>query len=157
MVGESLISVDENSSPYETYTTSFQVLPTSNTPQGLFITPAKQVEDSETSSVVTIAQAEFTNASEKHVRIGAKQLFSRCQKEDGLDIVKMDRTVVEEEPELLNAIELDNNSNGFALLLGRRSCAEGKSLIEADLEESPFTTQTANFTIEAPRVRTNGE
>jgi hypothetical protein len=163
MVGESLITVDENSSPYETYTTSFQVLPTANTPQGLTITPETQVEDQESSGVVTIASAEFTKASEGHVRLGAKQLFSRCQNGDHLEIVKMDRTVVEEAPELLNAIELDNNSNGFALLMGTDSCSDGKSLIEADLEESPFTTldtlsgePAGTFTIEAPRVRPAG-
>ena len=34
MVGESLITLDENESPYETFTTSFQVLPSVNTPAG---------------------------------------------------------------------------------------------------------------------------
>jgi len=161
MVGESLITLDENEAPYETFTTSFQVLPTANTPQGLFITPATQVEDQESSAVVTIAQAEFSGASEKLVRIGAKQLFDRCQRGPHLIIVPSGgvqpaETINGYGPELLDAIALDNNGNGFVLLIGSDSCAEGKSLIEADLEEPPFTTLTGNFTIEAPRVRPAG-
>ena len=50
-----------------------------------------------------------------------------------------------------DAIELDNNGNGFVVLVGSDSCAEGTSLIEADLEASPFTTETGTFTVEAPR------
>ena len=84
MVGESLITVDENESPYETFTTSFQVLPSVNTTQGLYITPSSQVEDAESSGVVTIAQAEFSGASEQYVRIGAGQLYDRCQAGDHL-------------------------------------------------------------------------
>jgi hypothetical protein len=55
--------------------------------------------------------------------------------------------------ETLRAIQLDNNGNGFALLIGDSSCASGRSLIEADLESSPFTTSTADFTVLSPRVR----
>jgi hypothetical protein len=158
MVGESLITLDENESPYETFTTSFQVLPAVNTPAGLYITPSSQVEDAESSGVITIAQAEFSHASEQYVRIGARQLFDRCERGGKLVIVRANREVDiesndEGDGELLNAIELDNNGNGFALLVGSDSCAEGTSLIEADLESSPFTTFTGQFTVEAPRVR----
>ncbi len=154
MVGESLITLDENESPYETFTTSFQVLPAVNTTQGLYMTPSSQVEDAESSAVVTIAQAEFKGASESHVRIGAEQLYDRCQRGEHLVFVRANRDVVTEgegEAELTDAIELDNNGNGFVLLVGSDSCAEGVSLIESDLEESPFTTETGTFTVEAPR------
>jgi len=157
MVGESLISVDEVSAPYETYTTSFQVLPTENTPEQLTMTPNHQVEDSESSGVVTIAQAEFPGNGEAYVRIGAKQLYNRCHSGDKLEIVQMNGNVVEEESELLNAIHLDNNGNGFVLLMGTDSCLEGHSLIEADLEEAKFNTTTADFLTEAPRVRPEGK
>jgi hypothetical protein len=164
MVGESLITLDENESPYETFTTSFQVLPAVNTPAGLYITPSSQVEDAESSGVITIAQAEFSGASEQSVRIGAKQLYDRCERGHKLIIVRGNRVVVDDEGtaegqddgELLNAIELDNNGNGFVLLIGTDSCAEGESLIESDLESSPFTTQTGTFTVEAPRPRVIG-
>jgi hypothetical protein len=166
MVGESLITVDEVEAPYETYTTAFQVLPAVNTPAGLYITPESQVEDAESSAVVTIAQAEFSGASEEHVRVGAGQLYSRCQSGKHLIFVKENREEFpneewsttttyqsESRSELLDAIELDNNGNGFVMLIGSDSCAEGPSLIESDLEGSPFTTQTGTFTVESPRVR----
>ncbi len=153
MVGESLITLDENESPYETFTTSFQILPSVNTTQGLYITPSSQVEDAESSGVVTIAQAEFSGASEEYVRIGAEQLYDRCQAGDHLHIITEGRENSEDVSELTDAIKLDNNGNGFVLLVGSDSCAEGTSLIEADLEASPFTTETGTFTVESPRVR----
>jgi hypothetical protein len=159
MVGGSLITVDENESPYETYITEFKVLPSEKTPQGLNIlvhggVDTTQVVDAETSSVVAIAEAEFTGASEKYVRIGANQLYNRCQVGDKLEFVRENRTEGEESGELLDAIQLDNDGNGFVLLLGESSCAEGPSKIEADLEESPFTTlEPQDFTVEAPKVR----
>jgi hypothetical protein len=151
-VGEALISVDEKGSPYETVTTSFKVLPTQNTAQGLYITPASQIEDEISGSVITIAQAEFNKASEHHVRIGADQLFHRCQKGHHIIYVKENRQAIPDKPELLGAIELDNNGNGFVLLIGTDSCAEGPSLIEAELEERPFTAikPPPTFTIKAP-------
>ena len=153
MVGESLITVDENESPYETFTTSFQVLPAVNTPQGIYVTPSSQVEDATTSSVVTAVQAEFSRASEQYVRLGMGQLYDRCEVGDKDLLVKANREAIETTREHLKAIELDNNGNGFALLLGSNSCAEGTSLIEGDLESAPFTTETGTFTVEAPKVR----
>jgi hypothetical protein len=153
MVGSSLISVDETEAPYETYTTAFEVLPAVNTTPGLTIEPNHQVQDQESSGVVTLAEAEFARASEEHVRIGAGQLYDRCQKDDHLIIVKSNRGEYDNVSELLNAIELDNNGNGFVLLMGADSCAEGSSLIEADLETSPFTTYESHFLVEAPRPR----
>ena len=161
MAGGSLITVDENESPYETYITEFKVLPSEKTPQGLTIltaaeVPGTQVEDAETSSVVAIAQVEFegTNGSEKKVRIGANQLYNRCQRGDRLEFVREDRSEAEGSGELLDAVETDNNGNGFVLLLGESSCAEGLSKIEADLENSLYTTlEPADFTVLSPRVR----
>ncbi len=45
MAGESLITLDEDEAPYETFTTSFQVLPPVKTPQGVSALPPEQVED----------------------------------------------------------------------------------------------------------------
>ena len=152
MVGESLITLDENESPYETFTTSFQVLPTTNTPQGVYATPAAQVEDAESSGVVTIVQAEFNGAGEAKVRLAAAQLYNRCEKGEKLIWVRENREMIPGR-ELVgaHAVELDNNGNGFALAIGSDSCAEGKALIEGDLEESPFTTETTNFTVLPPQ------
>jgi hypothetical protein len=56
-------------------------------------------------------------------------------------------------PELVgeHAVELDNDGNGFALAVGSASCAEGVSLIEGDLEQSPFTTLTTEFGVLPPQ------
>ena len=91
MVGESLITLDENESPYETFTTSFQVLPAVNTPQGLYVTPSSQVEDAESSAVITIVQAEFSHASEQYVRLGYGQLYDRCERGLKAKVIKADR------------------------------------------------------------------
>ena len=37
------------------------------------------------------------------------------------------------------------------MLIGNASCASGTSLIEASLEEAPYTTYTGQFTIEPPQ------
>ena len=50
-----------------------------------------------------------------------------------------------------NGLQLDNNGNGFVIALGDASCRPGSSLIEADLEEKPFTTVTTNFMVESPK------
>jgi hypothetical protein len=159
MVGESLITVDENESPYETYTTDFNVVPTENTTQSLKLLPESQVEDDQSSAVVTIAQAEFSKASEDRVRIGAGQLYDRCKDGEKIVYVKENRETSADSPEDLDAIKLDDNGNGFVLLEGTDSCAEGPSVFEADLEESPYTTipgpgePNPTFTVEAPKER----
>ena len=126
MVGESLITLDENESPYETFTTSFQILPSVNTTQGLYITPSSQVEDAESSGVVTIAQAEFSGASEEYVRIGAEQLYDRCQsrRPPASSSTRIGRNT--DASEKIDAIELDNNGNGFVVLVGSDSAPKGR-------------------------------
>jgi hypothetical protein len=148
--GESLITVHMTEKPFETFTTSFTVLPPHDTPAGVVALPASQVEDNNSSAVATIVQAEFTGASEEKIRIGSQELYARCQREPHLHWIRMDRTEEEFTPEL-KGIELDNNGNAFVILFGDRSCAEGTSLIEADLESKPFTTYTTSFTVEGPR------
>jgi hypothetical protein len=155
--GESLVTLDENESPYETFTTSFSVLPPVNTPQGVVTLPSSQVEDSNSSAVVTIVEAEFKGASESRVRLASEQLYDRCEKDVGVEWVREDRSTHDgaevTDTEGNEAIELDNNGNGFALAIGSDSCAEGVSLVEADLLSNPFTTETTTFTVESPRPR----
>jgi uncharacterized repeat protein (TIGR01451 family) len=152
MVGESLVTLDQDEAPYETFTTSFQVLPDAPTPQGLFATPSSQVEDAASSGVATVIQAEFAAASEAKVRVAAQQLYDRCQRGPHLIWVRENRELVLG-PELVgqHAVELDNDGNGFALAIGSDSCAEGPSLIEGDLEQSPFTTLTTEFEVLPPQ------
>ena len=46
---------------------------------------------------------------------------------------------------------LDNDGNAFAVLIGNSSCAAGTSMIEASLENAPYTTYTTEFTVEPPQ------
>ena len=152
MPGESLIALDEDEAPYETFTASFQVLPPVKTPQGVSALPPEQVEDAGSSAVATIVEAEFPGHPEAKVRLDAEQLYDRCEQGERLIWVRENGEVLRGRPELAGeeAVQLDDNGNGFAILIGSDSCAEGTSLIEADLEESPFTTETTTFTVAAP-------
>ncbi len=147
--GESLVAAHMEETPFETFTTSFSVLPPVITPPGLFVLPASQVEDAQSSGVATIIQAEFTNGSEKTVRIGSEELYARCRVAPHLHWIGIDRSEVTG-PEV-TGVPLDNDGNGFVLAIGDDSCAPGASLIEGDLEAKPFTTEVAEFTILPPQ------
>jgi len=151
--GESLISAHMDEAPFESFTTSFTVLPPNDTPMGVTALPSSQVEDSESSAVATVVEAEFPGAAEARVRLASEELYRRCQVPPHLRWVQESREIVEGAPELAgpSALQLDNNGNGFALLIGDSSCVPGSSLIEADLEEKPFTTLTTQFTVLPPQ------
>jgi hypothetical protein len=148
--GESLVTAHMEEEPFETFTTSFTVLPPANTTPGAYALPAAQVEDSFSSAVATVVEVEFKAGSEKKVHIGSEEFFDRCRVEPHLRWIRMNREIQTGRGEV-EGVELDNNGNGFVIAIGDASCAEGTSLIEADLESKPFTTFTTNFTVEAPR------
>jgi hypothetical protein len=152
--GESLVSVHQDEGEFNSYTTSFTVLPPNDTPLGVTALPSHQVEDAESSAVATIIEAEFPGAAESYVRIGSEELYRRCGVYPHLHWI----TPREEEGVTqttdgseFNGLQLDNNGNGFVIAIGDASCSPGTSLIEADLEEKPFTTVTTNFTVESPK------
>jgi hypothetical protein len=147
--GESLVSAHMEEAPFETFTTSFTVLPPTTTPPGLFALPATQVEDALSSGFATIVQAEFENGAEKTVRIGSEELYARCRVEPHLHWIGLDRSATDG-PEV-TGVPLDNDGNGFVIAIGDDSCAPGVSLIEGDLESKPFTTFTTPFTILPPQ------
>jgi uncharacterized repeat protein (TIGR01451 family) len=153
MVGESLITLDEDEAPFETFTTAFEVEPDVPTPEGVTAYPSTEVEDAVTSSVATIVEVEFPGQAEKRVRLAAGQLYSRCRVGPKTVWVRENGEVLPGRREIAGgeAVALDNDGNGFAILMGSQSCAEGGSLIEADLEESPFTTLTTEFTVLPPQ------
>ena len=152
--GESLISAHLESAPYTTVTTGFTVLPPRPTTPGVFVTPANKIESETTSSVATIVQVEFPPVfAEEYVNVDFAQLFARCHEGEKTEVLQMDQYGfapfvgnVEHE-----SVQLDNDGNGFFVLIGNSSCASGTSLIEASLENAPYTTYTANFTIEPPQ------
>jgi hypothetical protein len=150
--GESLVSIHMDEGEYNSYTTSFTVLPPNDTPMGVTALPFHQVEDAESSAVATIIEAEFPGAAESYVRIGSEELYRRCGVSPHLTWVSESGST-SSGPEIYGegALKLDNNGNGFVLAIGDASCSPGTSLIEADLEEKPFTTVTTNFTVESPK------
>jgi hypothetical protein len=160
--GETLVAAHMAEEPFDSSTATFTLLPTKSTPPGLKALPASQVEDATSSAVVTIVEAEFRGGSEKPVRIGAEELFSRCraapklhfikQQESGGIVTLEDLTGVSEIGGA-SAIPLDNAGNGFVVLVGDSSCAPGPSLIEADLQAKPMTTYTTRFTVKPPKRR----
>jgi hypothetical protein len=155
--GGSLVSVHEDEEPFETFTTEFSVLPPNDTTEGVTTIPSSQIEDAGSSAVATIVEAEFTGGSEKYVRIGSEELYRRCRNDPHLNWVSEDGYVTEDASEIngedYNALQLDDNGNGFVLALGDSSCSPGSSLVEADLEDKPFTTATTTFTVESPKPR----
>ena len=148
--GESLISAHMDDAPFESFTTAFTVLPPGETAEGVRALPGAQVEDAESSAVVTIIQASFPGASEKKLRIASEEMLDRCRSAPKVHWVAEDRTRTDGVGEV-NGLELDNDGNAFLLLIGDSSCYQGTSLLEADLESKPFTTLTTEFTIEPPQ------
>jgi len=152
--GESLISAHLESAPYTTVTTGFTVLPPGPSPAGVTAMPASKVEGEEYSDVATIVQVEFPPVyAEEAVDVNASQLLSRCKNPPHMEWLYMSpygyvHELAESEDFTLH---LDNDGNAFVVLVGDSSCAAGSSLIEASLEQAPYTTYTAEFTIEPPQ------
>jgi hypothetical protein len=163
--GESLISAHLDEAPFTTVTTGFTVLPPRPTEPGVFATPSTKVEDENTSSVATIFQVEFPPVfAEEPVDVNWSQLYSRCHlgpKTVYLRLVSVAvetpngivyKPVIEEAVgEEITHLTLDNDGNAFVIVFGTASCAAGTSLIEASLENAPYTTYTTTFTVEPPR------
>ena len=150
--GESLVSVHQDEGEYNSYTTSFTVLPPNDTPLGVTALPSHQVEDSGSSAVATIIEAEFPGAAESYVRIASEELYRRCGVDPKIRWISETGQEYDATGEIGDgAVQLDNNGNAFVLAIGDSSCSPGTSLIEADLEEKPFTTLTTNFTVESPK------
>jgi hypothetical protein len=157
--GESLVSAHLESAPFTTVTTSFTVLPPRPTTPGVKVEPPTGVESEENSSVPVIIQVEFPPVfAEEPVNINAAQLQARCHEGEVWDWFTTGPAGPEMVPitEIAEArgeatVTLDNDGNAFVVLLGAESCAAGSSLIEASLENAPYTTYTSEFTIEPPR------
>ncbi len=152
--GESLIAAHLESAPYTTVTTGFTVLPPRPTTPGVYVTPEKKIEGEEASDVATIVQVEFPPVfAEEPVNVNGSQLTSRCKKWPHTEAIVMGPEGYPETEEDLEegTLYLDNDGNAFAVIIGNSSCASGDSLIEASLENAPYTTYTTNFTIEPPQ------
>jgi 23S rRNA pseudoU1915 N3-methylase RlmH len=120
---------------------------------GVRALPASQVEDDVFSSIATIFEVEFpAKYAEKTVHIADEELFAACQKAPHLIVIGESGKRLTSREGSVSKVKLDNNGNAFVIVLGDSSCAEGTSLIEADLESTPFLTLTSEFTVLSPRV-----
>jgi hypothetical protein len=163
-IGETSISGHTGEPAFETFSTPFETLGAKPTTAGVTVTPATQVESTGSSSVATIVQAEFPASGEVLLRVASPELFNRCQVgTEKLTWFRMNKELVSGkelvggkalEPKGKEAIRLDDDGNGFVIALGHSSCKVGRSIIEADLETSPFTTEEVPFTILAPQETT---
>jgi hypothetical protein len=151
--GESLISAHMEQAPFTTVTSAFTVLaPRPTLPLGVTASPKEEVENEDTSSVATIVQVKFLPVfAEAYVNINAEQLYSRCHIPPKLVWVGEGGELLGQGVDTINGVQLDNDGNAFVVLLGGGSCASGTSLIEASLEDAPYTTYTTTFTIVPPQ------
>jgi hypothetical protein len=111
----------------------------------VFVTPESKVEGEFYSDVATIAQVEFPPVfAEEPVLIDFAQLYARCHYRPHTEVVTMDQWghPHTEKGYETEEVSLDNDGNAFAILIGNASCASGTSLIEASLEDAPYTTYT---------------
>jgi len=151
--GESLIAAHLEVAPFTTATTGFTVLPPRPTEPGVKAEPSSKIEGEEFSDVATIVEVEFPPVfAEEPVNVNSNEFFSRCHNSPKTEAIIM----LDGHPALVRSLEegtlfLDNDGNAFAVLIGNSSCAAGTSLIEASLENAPYTTYTTEFTIEPPQ------
>lgn len=153
--GGSLITAELDVAPYTTVTTEFTVLPPEPTPEGLNVTPAEATESETTSSLATIVQVEFPPVyAEHYVNINDRELYNACQEGTKLSWVGPDEEIFSEgSPEAgVKKVRLDDDGNAFVVLLAGESCAATRTLVEASLEEAPYTTLKGYFTVGAPKV-----
>jgi hypothetical protein len=149
--GDTLMTAHMQQVPFESFTTSFGVLPPQPSASGVTALPASQVEDMYSSAFATIVQAEFPGVeAEQTVRFASEELYHRCRQAPHLRWIESNGTEHEGISEL-TGVRLDNDGNAFVIVVGDSSCASGRSLIEADLEASPFTTLTTYFTTQSPQ------
>jgi len=150
---EPLISAHLESPPYTTVTTGFVVEAPRPTKPGVYVTPEKKTEGEEYSDVATIIQVEFPPVfAEEPVNVNSNEFYSRCHNNPKTEAIVM----FDGKPLVVRGLEegklyLDNDGNAFAVLIGNSSCAAGTSMIEASLENAPYTTYTTEFTIEPPQ------
>jgi len=158
--GETLVAAHLEAAPYTTFTTGFEVLPPRPTPTGVSVEPGGEnpnafpaVESETTSSVATIVQVEFPPVfAEEPVNVDFSQLEARCKVCPYTEAIVMGYNGYPYTAEKVSdvTVNLDNDGNAFVVLVGNASCASGTSLVEASLENAPYTTWTTEFNILPP-------
>jgi hypothetical protein len=163
-VGDTVISGHTGEPEFESFSTSFSVEGAKPTTEGVTVTPAEQVESTGSSSVATLVEAEFPGSTEVMTRFASPELFNRCAVGgEKLTWFRMNKELVSAkelvggtalEPAGTEAVRTDDDGNAFVIAIGHESCSPGKSIIEVDLETSPFSTEEVPFIIKAPQETT---
>jgi hypothetical protein len=122
------------------------VLPPSELLAGVYALPRQQVEGSE-HSVAFVVDAAFAKALQGKAEFAAPNLFHRCRTAPHLRWIYEGKEAV---GATAIALTLDDNGNGFAIVLAA-SCLPGETRIGAELIESPYTQYTTGFIAEPPR------
>jgi hypothetical protein len=157
--GESFITADETEAPFVSFTSTFHSEPPSNTPIGMKVLnpyasvaegPTQQVENATDSNILDIVEVEDAAQGENLVHIQSPELYARCK--FGAKLTWIRANGEEETGEEINKVKLDNNGNAFVIVAGHESCRTGISMIEADLEETPFKSWQTSFEILNPQT-----
>lgn len=143
--GATEISATPNAT-HKTVTTTFDVLPPVTTPSGAFTLPAHQVEGAQF-TFATIVETEFSDGAQKRVIINAGNLLSRCKTKPKLHWIYDGK---ERAGGKAVTATLDDDGNGFVIVLGAGDCAAGDSLILAELNDKPYTQYTTSFALQPP-------
>ncbi len=148
--GERAINLSEEDSPYQTASTTFEVLPAQPSPEGDAAIPGSELESASSHSIATVIQVEFPDIySEDAVRVRSEQLFELCGSGTHLTWVGQDGTALSGHEEV--TVKLDNDANAFVTVLGT-DCSTGSGAVEADLEVSPYQTYDTTFEVEPAEV-----
>ena len=153
--GSSLVQADLAVAPFYTATTTLVAQPPQVTPAGVTGSPNNEVETGDTaasgdSNVYAVFYVE-TNAvyAEQPVEIASPQLEARCvegwrwEPEGGAPVFGI--SVNQNPPQST----LDDDGNAVFVFKGA-SCAEGGSVVTADVEAGTHTTYTMTYTIDPP-------
>jgi hypothetical protein len=134
--------------PNTTSEESFTVFPPVETPPGIYVLPSHQVEGSR-GTFATIVESEFgARGARQRAEVSASNPFHRCKTTPHLRWIFQGK-----EKAGIKAVKLtlDNDGNGFAVILGGPSCTAGESLILSELIGPPYTQYVTSFVAVPPR------
>jgi hypothetical protein len=111
-------------------------------------------EFGEASSVADVIEVECESVYAEHfIKLSSQELYNRC--DDHLSWIS-DTLAAGVIGPAIGKVQLDDDGNATVAVWGGPSCASGESLISAHLEEAPYQTFTAGYTVVAPKVTTPG-
>jgi len=139
-----VISATLGVAPHTTTSTTFTVLPGEAAPEDFETVPSAQTSIAG-GGVATIIRAEVPRASLARFEISASNLLHRCRV-NGKPYLHWIFSNKERTGGKAVRVTLDNNGNGFAVVLGG-GCQVGESLVTGELIYSPYTSFVTEFKV----------